>query len=290
MNFRRALVVGCGLLLSSLSLSGVAFAQATPQPDPQQPPPGYPPAPAGNPAEQQPGYPQQQPGYPQQGYPQQQPGYPQQGYPQQQPGYPQQGYPQQQPGAYPPPAYGAQPQQAPGRRGFLALLYIGAQNYLGDSGNGLDTGFRLGALLGGRMSPQFSLNGELTIDVLNPSNSSTNTTFVDLDLALSPLLHVPAGNLELVVGPKLGFRSYAAQTTAVGGTSETTVTGFTAGINAGAFVSLSPGGTQIGGLINLEARTASELCVKQTGFSDVCTSMNMPSASKVLGITGAVLF
>jgi hypothetical protein len=304
MNLHRALVVGCGLLLSSLSISGVAFAQGAvaPPPDPQQPPAGYPPAPGSDPQQQpgypQQGYPQQQPGYPQQGYPQQQPGYPQQGYPQQQPGYPQQGYPQQ---GYPQQGYPQQgypqqgyPQQAPPpplKSPFLKIGYIGAVIPVGQSSDHDGVGFRIGTILGVRLAPQFSLNGELTLDIDNPKNTTpgANAGEAEFDLALSPLFHLPIGNMELVVGPKLGFYADSLTESGGGATATFTNTGWVAGVNAGAFASLS-GGTSIGALVSFVSRKATEACASGTGVPEQCSTDISGPSYKALGITGAILF
>src|SRR5262245_50240754 len=71
----------------------------------------------------------------------------------------------------PPPPYGYPPAVAPRpeRSGFLALPYIGINSFFGPGTDGLDPGLRLGAILGGSVSPFFSANGEITIDIMNPN-------------------------------------------------------------------------------------------------------------------------
>jgi hypothetical protein len=261
---------------------------------PQAPPQGYP----------QQGYPQQQPeGYPQQGYPQQQPegypqqGYPQQGYPQQgypQQGYPQQGYPQQgyaQPG-YPsgPPQYAPPP---PTRRhgAFLALPYIGLQAHEGVTGEDQSAGLRLGGLLGFRVNDQLSLNGELTIDVLNPSTPSdgSDVTAAEVDLAFSPLYHSDTGALELVIGPKLGIWAGEFDYSLYGETQKYSSSGLILGVNMGAFVPLG-NGASLGALVNFEVKTIGQVCFTDIDGSKVCSSSDNGPSEKVLGITGAALF
>jgi hypothetical protein len=273
------------ILLSAVALSALISATALAQgaPPPAAPPPADQPAQAAPP-----------PGYPpaQQVDPQQQPGYPQQG-------YPQQGYPQQQ--GYPPPPQGylapaaaAPPPPAPvGRHGFLPIIYIGANSFQGKTGDGLGVGFRLGTILGGRLNEQFSINGELTIDVLNPSNvpSGEDLTVVEVDLALSPLFHAPVGmNGEFVVGPKLGFMGGSSQDM-VGGVSqgEGSATGYVYGINAGMFFNVSQT-TALGGLLSFQGRSYSKVCFTPPGGSQSCSSTGLPDADKVLGISGAVTF
>jgi hypothetical protein len=262
-----------------LLFSAAAFAQGAPPPgapppvaDPNAPPAGYPPPPAGYPPPQQ-GYPQAQPGYPP----------PQQGYPQ--PGYQQQGYPP------PPSAYAAQP-AVPEKHGFLPIIYLGVNSFQGHAGDGLGPGFRIGTILGGRLTPQFSLNGELTIDVLNVNNvpSGTDVTTVEIDFALSPLFHQQLSpTAELVLGPKLGFVG-GASSSSVGGQSQgdASVSGYVFGLNAGAFFSISQS-TELGGLLTFEGRKYSQACFTPPGGTQDCT-LPIPIADKVLGISGAILF
>src|SRR4051812_49701208 len=204
----RAFRLSALIAFSTAALEALAVAQTPPPPtDPNAPPPGYQAPPPGCQQQPPPGYDQQQPppGYQQQpppGYQQQQPP---PGYYQQQPPP---GYYQQPPTAYqqPPGAY-APPPPPPGKHGFLALLYTGFETHTGSTGQGLGPGFIIGGILGGRVNPQFSINGELRFDVLNPKNVNPgyDVTALELDLAVSPLFHVPFGKGEFVVGPKLGI-------------------------------------------------------------------------------------
>ncbi len=263
-----------------------------PQQQPGYPPPGYPP-----PAyPQQPGYPppgySQQPGYPPPGY-SQQPGYPPPGY-SQQPGYPPPGY-TQQPG-YPPPGYAyppnyyARPAPPPpaGKHGFLAMVFLGVNSLAGSTGQNENVGFRLGTIMGGRVNESFSINGEFTLDVLNPKNvpSNVDLTEFELDLAISPLFHVQTGsNVELVVGPKLGIMVYEKDD---GGSPVIKGNGYVYGLNAGAFASISRS-VSLGGLISFAARKFTE--VQDCAPDGTCTTDdNLPGADKVFGITGAILF
>jgi hypothetical protein len=299
-------------LLGTTLMSGVAFAQNAPPPQGYPDPnaqPQYPPQQQQYP--QQPGYPPQQPGYPPQDYQQQQPGYPPQqpGYPPQQPGYPPQqqpGYPPQQPGypppAYaPPPGYGPPPGYAPapppayapppGHHGLLGMAYIGINGFAGDTGQGIDPGLRLGGLLGVYVSPMFSLNGELSIDFLNLDSTiyPSNLTGVRASLSIAPLFHLAAGtgNMELVIGPKLGvwdeeFSDDNSDATA-------SISGYLIGLNAGAFARV--GRSSLGGLFSFESATPTKQC-QNDGFSgDMCISIpGSPAAEKVFAFTLAALF
>lgn len=290
-----------------------------PQPQPQPQPGQYPqqyqyPQPYQQPQPAQPGqqaqYPQQyqqpQPAQPQQyqqpqAYPQQypQPGaYPQPGQqPQAYPQYPQtyqqpQAYPQQ-PGYYQQPAYpapvAAAPAPAPRHRGFMFLPYLGLNFPVGDAGENYSTGFRLGGLMGGYVGPHFSINGELSIDIMNLDLASEyEATEVLAAFTLSPLFHFGPPRLDFVIGPRLGFFADAASMSMSGSSSETTYssTGLAYGFNAGAFFQL--GRIWLGGLLSFTAHDASELCVDDGSGEDCYDAEG--DAFKVLTLNAAALF
>jgi hypothetical protein len=182
-------------------------------------------------------------------------------------------------------------QRKPRRRGFLALPYLGIHSFRGDSGNGLDSGLRLGTLLGGRVNEQFSLNGELTIDVINPSNVPTGVDFVGaaVDIAFSPLIHISDGGLEVVLGPKLGFWSGAQQASMGGVTAKARASGAMFGVNGGVFGPINDN-VSIGVLLSFVVRTLGESCITEPGVAEVCDSDPSGDADKVLGVTGGMLF
>jgi hypothetical protein len=176
----------------------------------------------------------------------------------------------------------------------MAMFFIGANEFLGDTGTDLDPGFRLGTIIGGRVNPRLSINGELTLDALNFDRDIPNVerSFALIDLTFSPLLHLPAGAFELVAGPKLGF--WAGGGTVNDHTTGLTTTrranGLAVGLNVGAFATVSPT-MQIGGLFGFVLRKFSTACVKDEGFAEACASDDqLPDAYKVLGFTGALLF
>jgi hypothetical protein len=313
----RPFAMSLGLLSASLLAPRAVQAQADPN-QPYQAQPGYQ-------QPQQPQQPQQQPGYQQpQQYPDQQQGYPQQNYQQPQPGYqqpyPQQPYPQQgyqQPPAYPPaqgyapqgnpppgyyataprpaygppPGYGPPPTYAPPpvepafRRGFLWMPYLGVNVPVGDTSNGVSTGLRLGGIFGFNVGPFLSLNGELTVDVLNlDSAAGMSATGAEVDFAFSPLFHIDLPALELVVGPKLGFFGMSATYSQSGYPDSTfSGSGLAYGFNAGVFIPL--GRIAIGGLLNFTGRSYSSAC--QNNF---CADVSGGSDDKFFGFSGALMY
>jgi hypothetical protein len=270
-------VLGCALWWSS---AGVALAQGTSAPgpaaDPNQPPLGYPPPPPGYPPPQ----PAPDPNQPPQGYPPQPP-----------PTYPQQPpptYPQQQPPpGYPqPPAPTPQPQRA-----ALFIGYFGAHVFTGKAADAYGPGFRLGGIAGLRAGPFLSLNGELGFDILNAKNQSSGEDLSGavVELAFSPLLHLPSNGVELVVGPKLGLWGLYLEGTSSLGSESLSANGWLGGLNAGFFASLGPTAA-IGGLLTFEARKYSEACFTDLTGTKNCASDGLGPADKVLGITAAILY
>ena len=210
----RAFRLSALIAFSTAALEALAVAQTTPPPtDPNAPPPGYQAPPPGYQQQPPPGYQQQPPpGYQQQpppGYQQQPPP----GYYQQQPPP---GYYQQPPTAYqPPPGAYAPPPPPPGQARLSRAPLPRARIAPGRQPATVSARASSSArILGGRVNPQFSINGEFRIDVLNPKNvpSGVDVTVVEVDFAVSPLFHVPFPNGEFVLGPKLGFFGAAGST------------------------------------------------------------------------------
>jgi hypothetical protein len=171
--------------------------------------------------------------------------------------------------------------------------YVGVSSFLGDSGKGVDPGLRVGALAGGHLTSMFSLNGEITVDFQNWSGGVDHTG-INLDMAVSPLVHVPLNNFELVFGPKLGAWFGADNTSVTLANfdlkSKTTSHGWLAGLNAGGFVSLNKS-VELGGLLSFVLRDPTSACTEnnQALGPKACTSSGLTSP-KVLAFTVALLF
>ena len=163
--------------------------------------------------------------------------------------------------------------------------FLGMHTFQGDTGAGLSPGLRLGGLLGGYASPVFSLNGELALDFLNFDNAN-GASAARAVLAFSPLYHLPSGNVELVIGPKIG--AWATSISYDDNTSSS-ANGYVLGINAGLFAHV--GNVNLGGLASFEAGYATKIC-GDNGLGEVCrdTVGSEKDADKVLAITGAILY
>jgi hypothetical protein len=177
------------------------------------------------------------------------------------------------------------------RRGLVLMPYLGLQSFQGDSGNGLGMGFRLGGLVGAHINKTYSLNGELTLDLLNPNaQAGVDESAVELDFAFSPLVHISLGALELVFGPKLGIWGGAASASSDGLTATASEHGWLIGANVGLFTTLLTRAAALGGLLSFVARDPTEVCTTAPGETSQCTSSHLGPADKVIGVTAAALF
>jgi len=148
-----------------------------------------------------------------------------------------------------------------------------------------------GFLLGGRLSPNFSMSAELRFDDLNfrnvPADSTRSVT--EGDIAFSPLFHVQFAVGEFVIGPKFGVFSYEENDTMNGlSTGQITETGTSYGVNAGAFFAVSRI-MSLGGMVSYTVRDPSQQCFTPPNGSKGCTNANYP-AENVLGFHAGMLF
>jgi hypothetical protein len=175
---------------------------------------------------------------------------------------------------------------------FLALPYLGAESRPGQSGQSFGVGFLAGALFGARIGARLSLNGELTIDVANVNSAPprTQAAWREFDLALSPLAHLRARRVELVVGPKLGFWQGSYQLTSAGETLDTaSARGWVGALNLGVFLPVVQG-LSLGGMLSFALKTFDRTCDTPVGQTETCTASPNRDSEKVLGFTGGALF
>ena len=208
---------------------------------------------------------------------------------------PPQGSPQQHPSSgNPPPDY----HQAPVSvdvpiyaRRLLVMPYIGVATLIGSrspppvggASESYDTGFRMGSLLGWRPSSHFSINGEFTVDFLNPPKG----VFLDvtLDLSFSPLFHLSIGKLEIVVGPKVGFSDEIQTWTVNDQSYNSSYSGLMFGANAGVLAKVRS--IAIGGLVSYTGRSYTGWCWWTDGES---RCRNGPGTLHTVSLGGVVLF
>jgi hypothetical protein len=123
--------------------------------------------------------------------------------------------------------------------GAEAIPFLGMNSIAGEAGKGYGVGFRFGSLLGVRFAQNWSVSGELVLDVLNTNSiPGLDTSGWNGDVAVAPLYHYPLAQVELVAGPTVGtfLQLGRIKTSAMSGT--TWSYGWTIGANAGAFVPL----------------------------------------------------
>jgi hypothetical protein len=223
------------------------------------------------------------------------------------PAYPPPAYsPQPYPPAYPPPAYPYQGYPPPGsygyaapplhprvprRRTFELIPYLGLQSYRGEGGAHLGPGTRLGGLIGLRVGDNVWINGELTIDSLSTRNLPDGDSYDEYDFAasLSPLVFVPAGDVQLAFGPKLG--AWAAsynQSSFARGDGNGSYSGFDLGVNGAAFFQVGRK-LWLGGLASFDLRTYRSSCFTAFAGIEGCSS-TLPAADKVVAISALLMF
>jgi hypothetical protein len=182
------------------------------------------------------------------------------------------------------------PKRAPYTHGFLAMPYIGLHIPVGQFGDNFGPGFRLGTLLGYHIDPLFSINGEFTVDVLNPKHvpSGVDTVSVIVDMNISPLLHLGTDSFQGFVGPKLGAFGYSAKASGGGETAEENGQGLTYGLNVGFGIPVS--NFLVGGMFSFTGRHTLHFCQKLPDQDEECTDDYQGDDLKSVDFTGFVLF
>ena len=187
----------------------------------------------------------------------------------------------------PPPGIQAPATRGGQKRGFLALPYFGMHSYQHSRAATYDPGVRLGTFVGGRFNDTTSLNAEVTFDYSNVGGVPAPLAFREwvLDFVISPLFRVPAGSLELVLGPRAGLF-----------VSDTSMTvndrkwGFVLGVNAGLFMPVSPT-TSFGVLLSFGSKRAMNDCAAIAGdFVSCGVAGTSIGYANVFGLAGAAMF
>jgi hypothetical protein len=216
------------------------------------------------------------------------------------PAYPPPPSPSPQPGPAPPPGatyqppggvYGQPPSRAYRKRRFLTLPYLGVHSYQNQEASAYDPGARLGVLLGGRVGEVASLNGELSVNRSNVHGLPSTTRFEETNVvfAFSPLFHLPAGAVELALGPKLGIFVIERSVSDTGASLHLNVDGYALGANLGFFIPVSPL-TSLGVLVSYDLLFADQACQTVASAAETCGSASDSNSFRVLGLTAAALF
>jgi hypothetical protein len=189
------------------------------------------------------------------------------------------------PAAIPPTAEIAAPAEL-WKGGPEAIPFLGMNSIAGEVGKQYGVGFRFGSLLGARFAQNWSVSGELVLDVLSPNSvPGADTSGWNGDIAVAPLYHYPLAQVELVVGPTAGTFLQLGRFKM--GTLKETIWsyGWTVGANAGAFVPLH-NRKALGVLFNFILHEPLKSCV-DFGM-EICRTSGVPS-TKMLGFSLAAL-
>jgi hypothetical protein len=174
---------------------------------------------------------------------------------------------------------------------LLLSAFLGISSFQGTTSEGLSPGLRFGGLIGFYASPVFSLNGELSIDFLNPDSNFGNQTAVRAAISFSPLYHLATtGNFEIVLGPKLG--AWSEDDSDSDGNTLGSLSGYLFGINAGAYTRV--GTALLGGLFSFENGVWTKTCAAADplmgNFDQVCVSVSNAPTDKILAFNLSALF
>jgi hypothetical protein len=188
---------------------------------------------------------------------------------------------------------------APTRRTVLVLPYLGTHSPVGDAGKQYDLGLHTGILVGGRLSEFVSLNGDATLDWLNPTDTggATDVSDILLSVAAAPLAHVPVGIAELLIGPEFGWFYEEAEATApnfiIGGSSGThlrvTAHGYLLGVQAGALFSIRRS-IGLGGLLGFSYRRPTQACLTIDNQPETCRGNTNDASLKTINVALAASF
>jgi len=171
------------------------------------------------------------------------------------------------------------------KEGAEAIPFLGMNSIVGDVGKGYGVGFRFGSLFGGRFAKNWSMNGEIVLDVLNPNSTPIfDTSGWNGDFALAPLYHYPLAQVELIAGPSVGTFFQLGREKNSQMSATTWEYGWTIGANVGAFVPLH-NRKSLGVLVNFILHEPLKSCV-DFGM-EICTTNN-PSV-KMFGFSLAAL-
>jgi hypothetical protein len=179
------------------------------------------------------------------------------------------------------------------RKGMIVIPFGGLHAVEGIAANDYDAGLRLGFLLGTHLAVPISLNVEVAMDFLSPTQpGNTNRSQIsghDLTVAFSPLFHGSAGIGELVIGPKLGYWSSGITTSNPGfDATQFSQTGWAFGFNMGAFAGVSDA-VALGAILTYQMTFLSQECVRGSQVPvQGCTGSGF--APQILGFSVGALF
>lgn len=170
--------------------------------------------------------------------------------------------------------------------GVEAIPFLGMNSIAGDAGKGYGVGFRFGSLLGARFAQNWSVSGELVLDVLNTNSTpGQDISGWNGDVAVAPLYHHPLAQVELVAGPTVGTFLQLGRVKNSLMSATIWEYGWTVGANAGAFVPLH-NRKALGVLFNFILHEPLKRCA-DFGM-EICATSGLSSV-KMIGLSLAAL-
>jgi hypothetical protein len=152
------------------------------------------------------------------------------------------------------------------KRGFQSAVFLGSQKYVGSAGSDFDLGVRLGGSVGFRLTEMLSIQGELTFDFENPSNSTSTPTSVGISLV--PMFHFALGSSEFRMAPKAGIWSESASSEVGGNKIKQTSKGTLLGANFALVYRV--GDYELGPMLMLEEVSLDKTCLEAPSFGETC--------------------
>jgi hypothetical protein len=191
----------------------------------------------------------------------------------------------------------AEPEDSPREReGLLIMPFLGIHSFQNSGNEVFEAGLRVGALVGGYVADQWSLNASVIVDVINPNAdvvkpgapADVDANGQVFELAFSPLFHAGNSQFEVALGPKVGawaLRIHADDTTIQGDAATGTAQGWLFGGNVGLFARASA--FSAGLLLSLDLRDTFNACLEGANITRRCQS-SAPSDT-LLGVALAFL-
>jgi len=149
----------------------------------------------------------------------------------------------------------------------------------------------MGGLFGIRLSDRLSLNAEVTLDRSNLNGPIPIRQQWFFRTSLSPLIHLPAGAFATAIGPRVGLYSVSSDYDIGTANVEARDSGFSTGLNAGAFLPLSAQAA-IGLLLSFDVMWGRRTCIATGAFQSGAIQQCGPTTDigKVLGLAAGLLF
>lgn len=168
---------------------------------------------------------------------------------------------------------GGTPGRARADGSFEIIPQLGIGEPTGKGSSGYGPGLGLAVALGERITPLFSLHGELGYDWLNFSDVPAGIDISGhvLHLLAAPAFHAASGQADLSLGPTLGFFQISNDLKASQLSSQASATahGWQLGVRIMVLIAFNPS-TSVGPYFSFARLWASKVCVASNGAAEIC--------------------